>query len=149
MAMSKIWDLSYEVDGDSIYLEQDAGIGEVHRMELHSIHLRLLATEAGLLKGNINAWERVETLERRLSILVERIEELDAQLRSVPVFPPGSRGDDPELMLSGFLVDLGQEFVADFPSVGLEESHQVTPSHTSKRGTKRDPEQAGLALEDK
>jgi hypothetical protein len=75
--MKKIFDMAYEVDGNCINIEQDAGFGEVNRVSLHPIHLRLLATEAGLMKGDEDAWRRVEALERRLLRLRNRVETLD------------------------------------------------------------------------
>lgn len=47
--MEKIYDLAFEIEGENIRLEQDAGIGEIHVIDLHMIHLRLLAERAGLL----------------------------------------------------------------------------------------------------
>jgi len=47
--MTKIFDLNFEIDGDNIRLEQDAGIGEVHTVDLHLCQLRLLAERTGLL----------------------------------------------------------------------------------------------------
>ena len=47
--MEKIYDIAYEIDGDTINLEQDIGHGEVHSVALHRIHLQLLAEKMGLL----------------------------------------------------------------------------------------------------
>lgn len=77
MAMSKIPELAYEIDGDAIRLEQDAGCGEVHRIDLHPIHVRLIAGELNLMQGDADAWHRVATLERRLRVLLDRIDRLD------------------------------------------------------------------------
>jgi hypothetical protein len=57
--MTKIFDLNFEIDGDNIRLEQDAGIGEVHTVDLHLCQLRLLAERTGLLSPvPVVAWPR-------------------------------------------------------------------------------------------
>lgn len=52
--MTQIYDLAYEVDEDgSVNVEQDAGCGEVSRITLHPIHVRLIAEQVG--KGMLMA----------------------------------------------------------------------------------------------
>lgn len=113
MALEKIYDMAWEIEGGQALIEQDSGCGETDRVVLHPIHVRLIASEMGLLEGNADAWSRVETLERRLRILCERIGELDSRLWSVPVFPPGSKNDDPDLWYSDATLTIAQEFCAD------------------------------------
>jgi hypothetical protein len=48
--LTKIDDLAFEVNGDLITLEQDAGCGEVHTVTLHAIHIRHLAEAMGMVK---------------------------------------------------------------------------------------------------
>lgn len=48
--MTKIDDLAFEIEGDKVTLEQDAGCGEVHMVTLHAIHLRHLAESMGMVK---------------------------------------------------------------------------------------------------
>lgn len=82
--MTKIDDLAYEIDGDRINLEQSAGCGEVVLMQLHPIHVRLLAGELGLLgKGSADAWRTVETLCRRIGVLQHRIEYMAHYLENI------------------------------------------------------------------
>lgn len=50
MTMEKIPDLAFEIDGDSINLEQDAGCGDVDRVTLHRIQLLHLAQRMGLVQ---------------------------------------------------------------------------------------------------
>ncbi len=57
--MNRIYDLAYKIDGDTIRLEQDAGCGEIHTIDLHTCQLRLLAESAGLLSpAPAVAWPR-------------------------------------------------------------------------------------------
>lgn len=133
--LTKVWDLAWSVDGDVIELEQEAGIGEVHCMTLHRMHLRQLATEAGLLNGNPDAWRQVQTLERRLRVLSDRIATLDDRLSAVPVCPPGSANNDPDLTYSQATRMLAEEWCADLPTSVADELEE-TPSHaTSRHGT--------------
>jgi hypothetical protein len=48
--LTKIDDLAFEIEGDVITLEQDAGCGEVHTVNLHAIHLRHFAECLGMVK---------------------------------------------------------------------------------------------------
>jgi hypothetical protein len=111
MPMTKIFDMAYEVSDGQVSIEQDAGCGEVNTVWLHPIHIRLLATELGMLRGDPDQARRVQTLERRMLKLRDRIEALDALLWSVPVYPPGNVTED--CMLSDTLLDLANEFCAD------------------------------------
>lgn len=131
---TKVPDLSYEIEGDCINIEQDAGCGEVDRISLHPIHLRLLASEAGLLEGDAYAWKRVETLERRIRALCIRIASLDEQLWAVPVFPPGSSRADPINLYSEATRELAEEWAEDL-GLTLAEELQATqePRHAKSR----------------
>lgn len=167
MPMTRIWDLSYElVDAETIRVEQSAGAGEAYAVDLHSVHVRLLASELGLMQGDPDAWRRVATLERRLRVLRDRIETLDGRLWAVPVYPPGSDNSDPDLIYSDCTLDLANEFCADLPNGADEQEateRQATPRNadsggethgetqtkpTAKRNETRGfSGQAGLALE--
>lgn len=41
MTMTKIPDIAFEINGDLINIEQDAGCGETHLVQLHKLHLEL------------------------------------------------------------------------------------------------------------
>ena len=75
MAMTKIYDLAFEIDGDQISLEQDVGCGDVHKVILHPIHLRHLAEQLMPLPE-----PRTATLERRIRWLRDRFLEADEAL---------------------------------------------------------------------
>ena len=116
MAMTHLYSMAYELtDSGDVLIEQDAGCGEVERVSLHPLQVRLIASEMGLLKGDESAWQHVETLERRLRVLRDRIEELDDRLWSVPIYPAGSNADDPDCIYSDATLVLAEEFCADLP----------------------------------
>lgn len=131
---TRIWDMSYEVEDDCINIEQDAGCGEVHRVSLHPIHLRLLASEAGLLEGDADAWKRVETLERRMRSLCIRIASLDEQLWAVPVFPPGSDRADPINLYSEATRELAEEWAED---LGLTVADELEATQEPRNAAER------------
>jgi hypothetical protein len=113
MPFTKILDMAYEVNGDHITIEQDAGCGEIDTVSLHAIHVRLIAGEMGMLRGTPDESQRVEALQRRLHVLRDRIQELDELLWSVPCFPPGEVTHD--CRMSEMLMELANEFCADVP----------------------------------
>ena len=80
--MTKIYDLAYEVNGDTISLEQDLGCGDVSRIDLHRIHLRLLAEELGLVSSSssIKAHSAVARLSRQMRTLCKRIDQLEGRI---------------------------------------------------------------------
>ena len=114
MAFSLIPELSYEVNGPLVMLEQGSGIGENCRVELHALHVRHLASELGLLDGDTDAWRLVRTLERRILTLRDRIEELHDRLLAVPVFPPDpDRPLDPDEIFSEATLQLADEWCSE------------------------------------
>lgn len=70
---TKIDDLAYEIDGDTIDLEQSTGCGEVERVRLHRVHLKHLAELARIVKAPSPS---SEALARRLRVLRGRIDHL-------------------------------------------------------------------------
>lgn len=72
MTMTTIPDIKYEIDGDTINLEQDIGCGEVHSVSLHRIHFDHIASKLGVPSLTITA----ETIKRRLEIIESRINAL-------------------------------------------------------------------------
>ena len=74
MSMTRIPDIAFEIDGDLINLEQDLGCGEVDRIQLHRIHLQLIAGQLGLPVLDACA----ATIKRRFQAVARKLEELDA-----------------------------------------------------------------------
>lgn len=70
---TSIDDLSFEIEGDTIDLEQSTGCGEVDRIRLHRIQLKHLAELAGIVQATSPS---AEVLTRRMRALRGRIEHL-------------------------------------------------------------------------
>jgi hypothetical protein len=123
--MTKIYDIAYEIDGDNIDLEQDVGCGEVHRITLHRIHLRLLAEQSGLCpSSDVEANRMIARLSRQVRLLAERIDRLDTMLLRI-----GEKGHEDvseECAYSGASAELANEFCSDLPEIAAlaAESHQ-------------------------
>lgn len=130
--MTKIYDLAYEVNGDTINLEQDSGCGEVSRIDLHPIHLRLLAEEAGILapSSNIEADRTIARLCRQMRVLFQRIDQLDDWLNQSA--QRGHEDLDMETNYSFATWELANEFITELP----------TPPTITKANT---PENGGLS----
>lgn len=137
--MKKIYDLSYEIDSDGmVSLEQDGGCGDVDRMTLHPIHVRLLAEETGLLapSSNIEADRTIARLTRQLRILFDRIDRLDDWLNAAA--QRGHEDLEMETTYSFATWELANEFVADLPGGASPATPAATPAAA--------PEQASLEL---
>ncbi|MDB5956737.1 hypothetical protein [Ramlibacter sp.] len=145
MPMTRIFNLAYEIDGDAIQLEQDTGCGEIDRVALHPIHVQVLATELGMLRGDQDARRRVDALERRLRILRDRIEALDDMLWCTPVYPLLSNSPDPKCVYSDATLTLAEEWCTELP-VHVADDLEATASHVAPRhGTERRQTQANAA----
>lgn len=142
--LTQIYDLSYEVDEDGgVNLEQDAGCGEVSRITLHPVHVRLLAEEAGILapSSNIEADRTIARLSRQMRLLFERIDQLDDWLNQA-----AQRGHEDLAMETTYSFatwELAQEFVTELPI-----PRSTTPkANTRKSGavsTGKNPESGGV-----
>lgn len=141
--MTKIYDLAYEINGDTINLEQDLGCGEVSRVDLHPIHLRLLAEEAGLLpSSNIEANRTIARLCRQMRVLFHRIDQLDDWVSEA-----AQRGHEDLAMETTYSFatwELANEFVTELPDTAVESDpmpaaapcqseRQATPSNAASR----------------
>lgn len=75
---TKLFDLSFEIDGDTINLEQDAGCGTVDRIALHRLHVAHIAEQMGIVKAppDAEAAQTIATLTRRLLVLRDRVDHL-------------------------------------------------------------------------
>lgn len=116
--MAKIWDLAYEVDSDGgINLEQDAGCGDVERITLHPIHVRLLAEQAGILapSSNIEADRTIARLCRQMRLLLERINYLDDWLHTCSDTAHADLSYEQTYSMATW--ELAREFVDDLPDV--------------------------------
>ncbi len=138
--MTKIYDLAYEIDGDTINLEQDGGCGEVDRIALHPIHLRLLLEETGLLapSSNIEADRTIARLCRQMRILLDRINTLDDWLNEAAA--RGHEDLEAETTYSFATWELASEFVYDLPAMGAGRERQLANGpENACVSTARDP----------
>jgi hypothetical protein len=77
MAMRKLYDLAYEIDGDNVTLEQDVGDGQVNAIYLQRLHLRHLAEELGLIAlAGAQRQREVTILQRRIHTLTDKLYDL-------------------------------------------------------------------------
>lgn len=107
--MKRLHDLAFNIDGDTIDLEQDTGCGNIDRISLHRFHLELLAREAGLV------WTpspTEETLRRRLLVLRARLHKLDAWLNDADRIEAGEC--EMEGLYARTACELADEFTAGF-----------------------------------
>ena len=72
---TEIYGMTFEVNGDTLQLEQDAGCGDVDRMTLHRSQVALLAEQMGIVTAPVDkaAQQAIAMLTRRLNVLHHRI----------------------------------------------------------------------------
>lgn len=94
MNKKQIPDVAYEVDGDTVTIEQ--GWSEPVSVVLHKIHLKYLAEEMGVSIGV----EEVDDpkLNNYLREICDMANELYQMLKLVPTYPPGSEVTDDVLL---------------------------------------------------
>jgi hypothetical protein len=151
---SSMYDLAWSVEGDSVEVEQGAGFGDVASVTIHKSQLRLLAAEMGLMHGDLNAWQRVATLERRLCVLRDRIATLDGYLhedlaRDQADLPHLCTFSDGTFTLADeWCADLGLDDLKDDKTQGKPKANPAETDGVSAPG-KCDAvgQQAGLPLE--
>lgn len=85
--MDRMYDLSWEIAGDTIQLEQDAGYGEVSRVDLHTCQLRLLAERAGLLGAHAQT-EGERRQEGLIRVLLRKLIELQGVIHEQRDYEP-------------------------------------------------------------
>lgn len=83
--MTAIPDLAFEINGDLVNLEQDAGCGEKVYVSLHRSQVAFLAAELGIVRAphDGEALRTIETLQRRMRALHRRIVHLDDWLHGL------------------------------------------------------------------
>lgn len=106
----KVFDLSWEITGDHIRLEQDDGCGEVNTIDLHTAQLKLLTERAGIVQRN----PRLESLVR---LLVEKLIEFQDALLDQRDYDPETWLRIPAVLdIAGFL---HEEITGELPFAGL------------------------------
>jgi hypothetical protein len=121
----KMWDLGVEVLADGqINLEQESGCGEMVRITLHPMQIRLLAERSGLLKQVPAAtWPR--GFHRRIERLRDHADDLLSLLDVVLCYPPGSP-DTYEVTMARALLEKIDDMMADY----FEEQTENIPTTT-------------------
>ena len=71
----KVPDMAYSINGDLIEIEQSTGCGEHTLVELHKIHIKLIAEEMNLIEPD-NTARMSELVKAELVELLEAISEL-------------------------------------------------------------------------
>lgn len=104
-----------EADGDEILIEQDLG-GDIHRVSLHSLHVRYMAEQLGLVAtSDPTATQRIDALSRRLRVLRDRLDRLTDYLLN---HSDHAHADlDWEVTYCTATLDIADEFVADLVEV--------------------------------
>ena len=72
MAMAKIPNIAYEIEGDYINLEQDAGCGEMVSIQVHRTQLEYIAGKMGIPTLDASA----KVIRRRFETVKDRLIEL-------------------------------------------------------------------------
>jgi hypothetical protein len=105
---TQIPDIAFEIEGDSIHLEQSIGCGETVEIDLHRIHLQHIADCVGVAIGPD------KLLCKRMRLLRERIDDLRSVIERVASFPSGSGPCEEETQVIA-LCDLAALFCEDLP----------------------------------
>lgn len=124
MAMTKIPDIAFDIDGEIINLEQDAGCGEVNRIQLHRIHLQHFAGKLGVKCLDVTA----SSIQRQLKTVHAHLVDLlyDESVREGLI-----EGDCLDVLLKFDAVEtLAAEFLNDIMAMTVGEIPTVADSAT-------------------
>lgn len=142
-------ELRIESCGDgTLMLEQDTG-GNVDRVQVHPLHIRLIAERFGLAPtGDPTAAREIARLRRRLLLVREELALLDSWLRSES--NDGQVGME-MMVQSGSIMTLLNEFIHDFepemacPATQAEGILGKAAQATNKATAETGPQQLPLA----
>lgn len=112
MSEIRIPELAIEpCDDGTLLLEQDAG-GQVDRVQVHPLHIRLIAERFGLAPtGDPTAARQISTLQRRLCLVREEMALLDDWLHAES---SADRINLEEMVKARDILTMLNEFIADF-----------------------------------
>lgn len=116
-------ELMEDKQGSLILLEQDSG-GNLDRIAIHPIHIRYMAEKFGLIPtSDPQAARTIATLERRLRVLRDRIDELADYLSN---HSDRKHADlSYEMTYANATADIAAEFVAELDGVLTEPPKQA------------------------
>lgn len=123
MSMTRIDDLSYEINGDWVNLEQGAGCGEVSYLTLHRIHLAHLVREAGLPVPDDGAQRTIAKLAARLRKLRERIDRAAYVIGEVDSLSEDEEASTEQLEV-WYLRDLAEDLTDDLDDLVKQPANQ-------------------------
>jgi len=149
MSEIRIPELAIEpCDDGTLLLEQDAG-GQVDRVQVHPLHIRLIAERFGLAPtGDPTATRTIATLQRRLRLVREEVELLDSWLHAES---SADRINLEEMVKVRDILTMLNEFIVDFePDAVRTASQPLVGSANALPDTKRadaetEPQQLTLA----
>ncbi len=132
--------IEHDPETNTLMLEQEWS-GNVDRIELHPLHVRLMAEKIGLLSPRDNGYHpSAATLTRRLLVLRERINHLAKHLA---LYSDHDHADlDYETDYANATSDIAIEFCADFAparvepgsTLGAETPPETGPLNTAENG---------------
>jgi hypothetical protein len=145
----------------TIELEQQNGLDEPDRIEIHPIHLRYMAEQIGLAPtSDPTAARTITTLRRRLILLRDRCAHLAEYLALYSDYEHADLSHEQDYSEATF--DLADEFCADFepsifsptkdapPSLHREEMAETTPKpgalNTTENGAIESPQERVRSL---
>jgi hypothetical protein len=119
-----------------IELEQQNGLDDPDRIQIHPLHVRLMAERLGLVPvSDVNAARTVATMVRRLQVLHARIDNLAEWLA---VHSDHEHADlSYEMTYARATADIADEFCADLPQPVEQrpdgDATPITPSNATSR----------------
>lgn len=124
----------------TIELEQQNGLDEPDRIEIHPLHLRYMAEQIGLVPtSDPAAAGTIARLSRQLRILFDRINQLDDWLNAAA--QRGHEDLEAETIYSFATWELANEFVSDLPADGTcHAAPMANASHTDGTAAAIPPE---------
>lgn len=135
-------------DDGSLLLAQDAG-GQVDRVQVHPLHIRLIAERFGLAPtGDPRAARQISTLQRRLRLVREEVALLDEWLHAES---SADRIALEEMVKARDILTMLNEFIADFELDAVRAasrplgSSAKTPQDAKTADAETEPQQLNLA----
>lgn len=152
--LTKIDGLAYEVNGDSVLIEQDDQCGNVDRVFLHRVVLAHLSGEMGIFtkREDSPVHRELRTLRRRLRVAAERAGRLDCMLQQCGSHEDLSLEQALSSATAGLLDDWMQELddagepdAASPPSDGADP--RIEPASSATPKPSRNPDQTQRVID--
>lgn len=135
-------------DDGTLLLEQDAG-GQVDRVQVHPLHIRLIAERFGLAStGDPTAARQISKLQRRLRLVREEVALLDDWLHAES---SADRISLEEMVKARDILTMLNEFIVDFEPDAVRPASQPlvgsakAPQDAKRADVETEPQQLTLA----